>query len=56
MTFYTGSTPDGSDMKEFKGMYVNPYNDNEWSSEPYKIKTGKELRRERRFKARRKNK
>ena len=55
MAFYTGSTPDGSDMKEVQGMYVNPYNDNEWSSEPYPILTGKERRRERR-KAQRKNK
>tara|TARA_R110002095_G_scaffold193603_1_gene171864 strand:+ start:7228 stop:7512 length:285 start_codon:yes stop_codon:yes gene_type:complete len=35
MPIYTGRTADGSDMKEFEGVYVNPENDNEWSSEPY---------------------
>tara|TARA_R110002153_G_scaffold13130_5_gene49081 strand:+ start:930 stop:1214 length:285 start_codon:yes stop_codon:yes gene_type:complete len=35
MPIYTGSTPDGSDMKEFEGVYINPKNDNEWSTGPY---------------------
>ena len=35
MPFYTGKTADGSDMKEVHGAYVNPNNDNEWSSKPY---------------------
>mgnify|MGYP003650412831 FL=1 len=35
MPMYTGKTRDGSDMKEVEGMYVNPDNDDEWSSEPY---------------------
>ena len=35
MTIYIGSTADGSDMKEAKGMFVNPDNNNEWSSRPY---------------------
>ena len=46
MPIYTGSTPDGSDMKEFEGVYINPENDNEWSSKPYpKQKTYPEQRR-----------
>ena len=32
--FY-GRTEDGSDMKEFEGVYVNPKNPNEWSNKPY---------------------
>ena len=35
MPFYTGSSPDGSDMKEVEGAYVNPDNPNEWSAKPY---------------------
>lgn len=35
MPFYYGKTADGSDMKEWEGVYVNPKNPNEWSSEPY---------------------
>lgn len=35
MAFYTGSSADGRDMRPAEGMYVNPNNDNEWSSEPY---------------------
>lgn len=35
MPSYTGKTADGSDMKEFEGVYVNPDNSNEWSSTPY---------------------
>ena len=35
MTFYTGKSADGSDMKEFNGVYVNPDNNDEWSSTPY---------------------
>jgi hypothetical protein len=32
--FY-GSSPDGSDAKEFEGVYINPNNPNEWSNSPY---------------------
>lgn len=35
MPIYTGKSADGSDMKLVEGVYVNPENDNEWSSEPY---------------------
>ena len=36
MPFYTGSTADGSDMREVGGVaYANPDNPNEWQSEPY---------------------
>jgi hypothetical protein len=35
MTFYTGSSADGSDAVEWQGMYTNPNNPNEWSSTPY---------------------
>lgn len=35
MPFYIGRSADGSDMEEFGGMYVNPKNTNEWSSQPY---------------------
>lgn len=36
MPFYTGSSPDGSDMKEIDGIaYVNPHNPDEWSTKPY---------------------
>lgn len=35
MPFYTGKTADGSDAKEFRGVYVDPDNPNQWSSEPY---------------------
>lgn len=35
MSFYTGSTVDGSDAREIDGMYVNPKNENEWSNFPY---------------------
>mgnify|MGYP003511826203 CR=1 FL=1 len=35
MPFYTGKSADGSDMKEFEGMFVNPDNDQEWSNTPY---------------------
>jgi len=35
MPIYYGKSKDGSDMKEFEGFYVNPDNDNEWSSQPY---------------------
>jgi hypothetical protein len=34
--FY-GSSPDGSDAKEFEGVYINPNNPNEWSNTSYKI-------------------
>jgi hypothetical protein len=37
MPIYTGSTADGSDMKEYNGMYLNPDNENEWQSVPYPI-------------------
>ena len=42
MPIFTGKTADGSDMKEFKGVFVNPDNPNEWSSNPYPSQT-KEL-------------
>ena len=32
---FTGKSADGSDMYPVKGVYVNPDNDNEWSSTPY---------------------
>lgn len=35
MAFYTGKSLDGSDMELAKGAYVNPDNENEWSSEMY---------------------
>jgi hypothetical protein len=35
MPIYTGKSADGSDMRLVEGVYVNPDNDNEWSSEPY---------------------
>jgi len=35
MPLYTGSSPDGSDMREVDGVYLNPDNENEWSSMPY---------------------
>jgi hypothetical protein len=35
MPIYTGTTADGSDMKLAEGVYVNPDNENEWSSEMY---------------------
>ena len=35
MPFYYGSSADGSDMKEFRGMYTNPANEEEWSSKPF---------------------
>lgn len=34
--FYTGSSADGSDMREFEGVYLHP-NGEEWSSTPYKL-------------------
>jgi hypothetical protein len=33
--FYTGKSADGSDMKRFEGVYINPDNENEWSSTIY---------------------
>lgn len=35
MTIYTGRSADGSDMKEFEGVYTNPDNPDEWQSKPY---------------------
>jgi hypothetical protein len=35
MPIYTGKSADGSDMKEWGGVYVNPDNPNEWSTQPY---------------------
>ena len=35
MPFYTGKSADGSDMQEHRGVYVNPDNGSEWSSQPY---------------------
>jgi hypothetical protein len=35
MAFFTGSTSDGSDMRQKFGFFTNPNNEDEWSSEPY---------------------
>ena len=35
MPIYRGKSADGSDMEEVEGVYVNPDNNNEWSSKPY---------------------
>jgi hypothetical protein len=35
MPIYTGKSEDGSDMQLAEGAYVNPDNENEWSSEMY---------------------
>ena len=35
MPIYYGRSADGSDMREFRGVYINPDNENEWSTEPY---------------------
>jgi hypothetical protein len=35
MTFYIGSSKDGSDMHEHLGVYINPNNPDEWSNMPY---------------------
>ena len=35
--FY-GKSADGSDVKEFEGLFINPNNPNEWSNTPYEIK------------------
>lgn len=35
MPFFTGSSSDGSDARRVWGVFVNPNNDNEWSTEPY---------------------
>jgi hypothetical protein len=35
MPIYTGKSADGSDMKEVEGVYVNPDNPDEWSSDMY---------------------
>lgn len=35
MPFYKGKTRDGSDIEEVHVAYVNPDNENEWSSKPY---------------------
>lgn len=35
--FY-GKSEDGSDAKEFEGVYINPNNPNEWSNLPYNKK------------------
>lgn len=32
---YTGKSEDGSDAQPVEGVYVNPKNPNEWSSEPW---------------------
>lgn len=34
--FY-GKSADGSDAKEFEGIYVNPENPNEWFNEAYRL-------------------
>lgn len=35
MPIYTGKSADGSDMHEALGVFINPNNPDEWSSEPY---------------------
>ncbi len=35
MPIYTGKSADGSDAHLVEGVYVNPDNENEWSSKPY---------------------
>jgi hypothetical protein len=36
MPIYTGRSADGSDMEEWKGIaYVNPENEDEWSTQIY---------------------
>ena len=35
MAFFTGSTSDGSDMRQKFGFFTNPNNQDESSSEPY---------------------
>ena len=35
MPMYMGKSADGSDMKEVSMGYINPDNDNEWSTEMY---------------------
>lgn len=44
MPIYYGKSADGSDMKEFEGLYVNPNNPSEWSNKRYhdKILNSKE--------------
>jgi len=32
---FSGSRADGSDAREFKGVYTNPDNPDEWSISPY---------------------
>ena len=41
MTFYYGKSADGSDMKEFEGMYVSPCG-KYWSTEPFPPETFKD--------------
>ena len=33
--FYHGSSANGSDMRPWLGVFTNPDNEEEWSSEPY---------------------
>lgn len=35
MPFFTESSSDGSDARRVWGVFTNPNNDNEWSTEPY---------------------
>jgi hypothetical protein len=35
MVIYNGKSDDGSDMSIAEGVYINPDNENEWSSTPY---------------------
>jgi hypothetical protein len=35
-TMFYGSSPDGSDAKEFEGVYVHP-DGKQWSSNPWKL-------------------
>jgi hypothetical protein len=35
MEFYHGSSADGSDIRPSLGVFINPNNENEWSTAPY---------------------
>lgn len=34
-SIFYGQSADGSDVKQWTGVFTNPDNDNEWSTEPY---------------------
>ena len=46
---FSGKSADGSDAREFHGMFINPENDNEWSSEPYTLEQKRGYTRHERF-------